>query len=141
MKFEAENKFTTERYSPICLHIEADCDVWSKEYTVDRLKQHLTKVTHTFLVEGGRAVTSRKYYDQAFHHRKIGVYKPPLPYIINISDLKSDPRLLNELLELSKDEEMLGYVLRQAVGRIFEDVNFELYHNSISRVLIVRLEK
>jgi hypothetical protein len=30
--------------------------------------------------------------------------------------------------------------VKQAVGRIFEDVNFEIYHNSVSRVLKVRLQ-
>ena len=48
-------------------------------------------------------------------------------------------RLLKELHDL--DRETLQYVLLQAVGRIFEDVNSKLYHNSISKVLKVRLEK
>jgi hypothetical protein len=32
-------------------------------------------------------------------------------------------------------------VLKQAVSRIFEDINLELYHNSISRALRVVLQR
>ena len=56
-------------------------------------------------------------------------------YRSRVSDLL--PELLKELSILDKKDRK--FVLKQAVGRIFEDINSELYHNSISRVLEVRL--
>jgi len=38
------------------------------------------------------------------------------------------------------DEKDKKFVLKQAVGRIFEDINFDLYHDSISANLEVILE-
>jgi hypothetical protein len=49
------------------------------------------------------------------------------------------PKLKKEISEL--DNQTRGYVLRQAVGRIFEDLNPKLYHDSISKVLVVKLEE
>ena len=37
------------------------------------------------------------------------------------------------------DEQDRKFVLKQAVGRIFEDINFDLYHDSISANLEVIL--
>jgi hypothetical protein len=48
------------------------------------------------------------------------------------------PKLIRELH--SPDSRDRQFVLKQAVGRIFEDVNFEIYHNSVSRVLMVMLQ-
>ena len=136
---DSKINYTTEVYNPVCYHIENDYKYWSTNYTIDHLKRHLATVTHTFILDNGNAViASRKYYDQAFYLQKIGAFKPAPSYIIYLSDLKKDTHLLKELHEL--DKETLQYVLRQAVGRIFEDINCKLYHNSISRVLKVKIE-
>jgi hypothetical protein len=134
---------TTPTYNPVCYHTddEKECNCWSTNYTIDHLKQHLATVSHSFILDNGKHVKSRKYYDQAFHLLKIGAFKPALPFIIYLSDLENDSFLIKELVEAGKDNETLGYVLRQAVGRIFEDINSELYHNSISKVLKVKIEK
>ena len=47
--------------------------------------------------------------------------------------------MIYELNQL--DENDRKFVLKQAVGRIFEDINFDLYHNSISANLEVVLVK
>lgn len=85
-----------------------------------------------------RQVTEyRKYYIQVLDMQKIGYFDIQLicPYIISLGDLTL--RLKHELLKL--DGIQRGFVLRQAVGRLFEDVNSKLYHTSISQVLKVRL--
>jgi hypothetical protein len=46
------------------------------------------------------------------------------------------PKIIRELYDL----DIRKYVLKEAVGRIFEDIDSELYHNSISRVLEVKLK-
>jgi hypothetical protein len=107
---------------------------WTKSYLVDRLKQHLA----TFEESDPDNFDPRKYYNRAHHHLKAAAFDPVPPYIIYLSDLSKTPRLVKEILELDKADR--AYVLRQAVGRIFEDVNSDLYHNSISRVLKVELQ-
>ena len=67
----------------------------------------------------------------------IGALKPTPAFVISLSDLT--PKLIKEINEL--DNQTRGYVLRQAVGRIFEDLDSKLYHDSISKVLVVKLEK
>jgi hypothetical protein len=47
-------------------------------------------------------------------------------------------KIIKELYDL--DIESRRYVLKHAVGRIFEDINSDLYHNSISKVLEVKLK-
>ena len=116
---------------------------WSNSYLVDRLKLHLATVEisnkdyndnlgdiRVFNLE------SRKYYNRAHHFLKIGAFKPVPPFVINLSDLT--PRLIKELYGLENYDRR--FVLKQSVGRMFEDIDFELYHNSISKVLRVELQ-
>ena len=80
-------------------------------------------------------ISNRHYVNQAFHYLKIGILRPVPEFLISLSDLS--PKLVKELAAL--DKKTREFVLKQAVGRIFEDINAKLYHNSISRVLNVRL--
>ena len=109
-------------------YINSDHDPWSLSYLVDILKQYLAAYVVSIVNDKGEAVASRKYYDRAFELRLLGVLKPTPIYQIYRSDLALG--LLNELDAL--DPYSRTYVLHQAVGRIFEDINFELFHNSIS---------
>ncbi len=79
----------------------------------------------------------RKYYHQAYHYLKIGAFASErVPkFLISMQDL--EPSLLRELANL--DNEDRNFVLKQAVGRIFEDINSRLYHVSISKLLEVEL--
>jgi hypothetical protein len=109
-------------------------DPWRKSYLIDRLKQHLA----TFEESDPDNFDPRKYYNRAHHHLKAAAFDPVPPYIVYLSDLSKTPRLVKELQELDRADR--AYVLRQAIGRILEDVNFDLYYNSISRVLKVELQ-
>lgn len=110
---------------------------WLTSYIIDRLKQHLANVRYTLRNNEGETVEGRKYYDQAYRMQNIGAFKPTPSFIIHLSDLTR--KLFKEISEL--DNHTRGYVLRQAVGRIFEDLNPKLYHDSISKVLVVKLER
>ena len=113
-----------------------DRTLWCTSYIIDQLKQHLANVRYTLTNDKLVNVEGRKYYDQARRMQNIGAFKPTPSFIIHLSDLTL--KLIKEIREL--DNESRGFVLCQAVGRIFEDLNSELYHNSISKVLKVRLE-
>lgn len=117
--------------------IKEDSDIipWTNRYLLDRLKQRLAIVQETHL-SCATMFDNRKYYNQAHNYLKVGAFKPVPPFVVNLSDLT--PRLIDELYQLDNYDRR--FVLIQAAGRIFEDVNFELYHNSISKVLNVRLE-
>jgi hypothetical protein len=81
----------------------------------------------------------RWYYYKAYHYLKLGLFlrKDAPPFKISLSHLS--PEMIYELSQL--DEKDRKFVLKQAIGRIFEDINFDLYHNSISANLEVILVK
>ena len=111
-------------------------EVWTTNYLIDRLKYHLSNVSDKPRVDDSRNFGDRKYYNQAFDLLGIGVYKPTPFFIINLSDLTLELReVLSDL-----DIQCRQFVMKQAVGRIFEDINSELFHKSISRVLQVKFE-
>jgi hypothetical protein len=102
---------------------------WTTDYAMRKLKLELA----TFEVDG-----SRKYYEQAkYLQYRIAVYKPVPIFTVYLSDLSQ--RMVDELRSL--DPKTLEYVLKQAVGRLFEDLNAEYYHNSVSSMLRVRLKR
>jgi hypothetical protein len=119
-----------------------DRDLWSINYLIDVLKKRLACVTQSTTNTNAssdsdkESVDSRVYYDQAYKMLKIGALRPAPTYIILLRDLT--PKIISELYRLDTNDR--GYVLKQAVGRIFEDVNSDIYHNSISRVLKVQLK-
>ena len=122
----------------------ADCDsqveFWTTEYLIDKLFLRLVEVKETIHNKDKEEIHVRKYYRQARELFKwIPIAKPSPAFIIYISDLT--PRLKTELEELITTPDTLKYVLNQAVGRIFENLNLEKYHLSIARNLRVRFEK
>jgi hypothetical protein len=78
---------------------------------------------------------SRKYYYRALKYQKISLAKPTPFFKVSLQDLSLD--YLRALLQLESEER--EYILKQAVGRIFEDINFNLYHDSISSILKINL--
>jgi hypothetical protein len=139
MSFGYDNyKESKDKTFSFYTHID---DPWLKSYLIDRLKQHLATAEigindYKNNLQDKRVFDGRKYYNRAYHFLKVGSFKPVPPFVINLSDLTR--RLIKELYQL--DEQDRKYVLKQAVGRIFEDINFELYHSSISRTLDVDLQ-
>jgi hypothetical protein len=88
------------------------------------------------IVEDTAAIfDKRKYYNRAHKYLKNGRFNPTASFVINLSDLT--PTLINEIYAL--DDTDRGFVLELAVRGIIEDINFELYHNSISKILRVEL--
>jgi hypothetical protein len=85
----------------------------------------------------GTRIVINKYYLQAWKlQRFISVGYPPPYFVIMLSDL--NPKLKQALKDL--DDETKNYVLNQAIGRIFENINPKLYHLSIARRLRWKLE-
>ena len=82
-------------------------------------------------------IDDRWYYYKAYHYLKLGLFlrKDAPPFKVSLSHLS--PEMIYELSQL--DENDRKFVLKQAVGRIFEDINFDLYHDSISANLEVIL--
>lgn len=120
---------------------------------IDRLKEHLTSVKlsdskiKTDLLDGPDGMRiifdSRKYCNQAHNYMVIPIRKElgkPVPnYLVSLSDLSAE--LIKELEKL--EQRQLSYVVKQAVGGIFQDlveeINPNLYRNNISKILKVRL--
>jgi hypothetical protein len=110
--------------------------VKSEEYKttpciIDYLKRHLAGVIQKSELE------DRKYYLRALSLLNMGAMSPTPIFYVDASDLSIE--LLEDLNEL--DVTTKDFVLKQSVGRIFEDINPELYHNSISKVLRVKLSR
>ena len=119
------------------MNLEHGSSGWLTSYLIDHLKQHLATYAEVKTNSEGETIHVRFYYDQALQMLKIAAYNPVPPYVIQYSHLTS--RLQSELDQLHDID--LIYVLKQAASRIFEDINPELYHNSISRVLRVVLQR
>jgi hypothetical protein len=121
--------------------VKYDEDLWTEEYLIDLIFLRLASIKENLCNDKAQTVHVRKYYRQASELMKwIPVSKPPPEFIINISDLT--PRLIKELTQniTSKEKTRITYVLTQAVGRLFENLNFDTCHLSILRNLNVRFE-
>jgi hypothetical protein len=82
-------------------------------------------------------IDDRWYYYKAYHYLKLGLFlrKDAPPFKVILSHLS--PEMIYELSQL--DAKGRKYVLKQAIGRIFEEINYDLYHDSISAHLEVIL--
>lgn len=121
-------------------------ELWTTDYLIFRLKENLATVPissnhKTDLLDWypqgheNKVIDARKYYNQAYHYLKIGCLKPVPPFLVSVPELSR--RIVIELAELEIEDR--HYILRQAVALIFQEINNELYHNSISAVLVVKL--
>jgi hypothetical protein len=128
--------------------VKVDEVVWSIECTVDELQLDLCRakeeimIDRGFYVNGKRSVKTliiKKYYRQARELMKwIPIARPSPEFVINASDLSTE--VIKELSVRADNPDAMGYILKQAVGRIFENLDFNLYHLSIARSLKVRVE-
>ena len=115
----------------------SDIEYWTISHLTDELFLQLAKIKE-ILNYNGKKVTFYKYYNQALRKWKwIPIYKPKAKFIINISDLT--PRIYCELKSLTKHT--IQYVLKEAVKRIFENIDFKFYHEHIEDNLEVVLDK
>lgn len=117
----------------------------TSNYLIYRFKEHLGTVNisdshKTDLLDWypnghhKKVIDFRKYYNQAYHYLKIGALKPIPRYLVSLSDIS--PRLIEELAEFEKRDR--NYILKQAIALIFQEINSELYHNSIAYSLEVQ---
>lgn len=112
-------------------------DDWTLEFLIDELKQHLAKVIDPVANSvNQQQFDIRKYYHRAHHYLKASAFQPIPPFVIDLEDLS--PRIIRELYQVDRDD--CVYILRQAVGRIIEDVNSKIYHNCISKILTVKIQ-
>lgn len=104
-------------------------EAWSTERLIDELFLELDNVKELNEKSG---LTKRKYEEQAkwLIHR-IPVYRPTPAFIMNLSDLST--KIKEELADL--DNETLDYVLKETIGRIFEDIGQRYFRLSVRRFL------
>ena len=115
-------------------------EYWTIECLVDKLSLNLCSIRQTIINDNGIAITIRKYYAQARELMKwIPIARlPSNEFVINISDIS--PEIVKEIESVASNHKTLQYVLTQAAGRIFENLDFEYYHLSVARNLRVRFE-
>src|SRR5919198_3409278 len=105
-------------------------DYWTYECLIDELFLQLAGRKEV-VSHNGKNVTVYKYYHQAMILRRyIAVADPENrpSFIVNLSDLT--PRIISELKAIDD----IQLVLRQAVGHIFQNIDFRLYHLSVAKV-------
>ena len=119
-----------------------DRNYWTTECAKDELFLNLARVEETITKKGEdniKILRVKKYYRQARGlMRWIPIARPPPDFVINTSDLT--PEVKQEIESLIPYPKTLQEVTHDAVGRIFENLDFRYYHLSIARNLRVRFE-
>jgi hypothetical protein len=139
-EFSSVLKDWNKRGGAIKLSLREGCqrDIWSIEYTVDRLLFEMLQIKDD--VEGWEDYQNKgqksKYYERAREAIKMAAGRPAPFFVINKSDLTL--RLRKELAGLKRDT--LEYVVSEAIGRICENVNAKLYHLTLKKCLGWRFE-
>jgi hypothetical protein len=109
---------------------------WSENCLVEQLFLELATTKLLVSHDGKCGITIYKYFNEALRLRDSLIFSRPAPeFIVNLSDLSS--RVIAELQVLQDPQD----VLKQAVGRIFENIDPVQYHLSIASELEVRLEE
>jgi hypothetical protein len=127
-------------FEPVTGRGNEQIEYWTIECLIDQLFLNLCSIRQTIINDNGRAVTIRKYYAQARELLKwIPIARlPSNEFVINIFDIR--PAIRKEIESIANNHKTLQYVLAQAVGHVFENLDFEYYHLSIARNLRVRFE-
>jgi len=108
---------------------------WTEECLIDTL--FLELATTKSLVSHNRrcGIIIHKYYNQAFAlYKWIPIARPAPKFLVDSSDLST--RVLAELKVLKNPQ----VVLKQAVGRIFENIDAPYYHMAVASALEVVLK-
>jgi hypothetical protein len=113
-------------------------ELWTSEKLIDELFLLLVSISESVSNDKGETISVTKYPRRARELcKRIPVARPPPDYIVEKSDLNE--KLRTELVEEITSEEARQHILKEAVGRIFENLNSREYHLSIARNLKVRL--
>ena len=116
-------------------------EVWSIECTKEELQIDLSRMVEniTFPDNNDGQMKMLTVYQQAKDLAKwIPIARPAPEFIINAKDLS--PGAIEELESRLDDIPTLTYILKQAVGRIFENLGHAYFHLSVARNLRVRIE-
>src|SRR5919197_2387082 len=98
---------------------------FTDECLIDEILLCLASIKHNVTNDQGRTLRVPKYYSQACVLQKyIAVAKPTPKFVIKRQDLT--PEITRALKMLPKLEAQI--VLKRAVGRLFENLSFRLYH-------------
>jgi hypothetical protein len=109
-------------------------EYWTEECLIDELFLQLAFTKQTIL-HNDKSITVHKYYHQALALRKwIPIARPAPAFVVDISDLSA--RTVAELKVLNDPQT----VLKQSVGRIFENIDTRQYYLSIAQFLEVVLK-
>jgi hypothetical protein len=121
-------------------------EYWTAACLEEQLFLNLASIRCQIKVVDSQNVTKlihyRRYYRQALNKMyRIPVWNPSSPFIIYFSDLTDEVK--QQLLDYYKTgyPKVFRHIVTQAVGRIFENLNFEYYHCSVARHLRVKIEK
>jgi len=96
-----------------------------------------SKSEEAYRCNTGSGVLRRLYEEQArYKMYRIPVFRPPPIFIVYLKHL--DDRLKKELANL--DRESKDFVMREAIGRIYEQVNKQFFLLSVKPLLKWRLE-
>jgi hypothetical protein len=110
-------------------------DRFTEARLIDELFLELATTKSIVSHNGTCGITVHKYYNQALALRKwIPIARPVPEFVVNMSDLSS--RVIAELKVLNDAQT----VLKQAVGRVFENIDSVQYHLSIAILLEVVLK-
>jgi hypothetical protein len=105
--------------------IEEEREYFTNSFTIDQIFSEISRLVEIVTI-GGKEIKVRKYYNRALQIVKfVNLTKQDQEFVINISDLS--PRIIAELKTLSKLD--ADYILKQAVGGIFENINSKRYHS------------
>jgi len=84
-------------------------------------------------------LSNEKFYDKQAYDLiyRIPVHQPTPSFEIKISDINPDVK--KELDVRWGNRKIIDYILREAVGRIFENIDERYFQLSVKRLLQVRL--
>jgi len=116
-------------------------DLWTTGRLIDELFLNLISIKEIIYNDEGRPVTVHKYYHQAREKMlriPITKGKGRTSFVIHISHLTE--KVGKELIDYYADagKQAFTIVLKQAVSKIFESLDFEYTHISIMKNLTVR---
>src|SRR5918996_1583544 len=118
---------------------------WTTERVIDEVSLSLMSVKSQFCMINARddsrnrgpGVLRRIYEEQArYKMYRMVVYRPPPVFIIHLKDL--DEKVKRELAK--RDKDIIDFILKQAVERIFDQVDSRYFLLSAKQYLNVRLE-
>ena len=115
-------------------------DKWTTGRLIDELSVNLATAKEIMFTGDGKRITIHKYYHQAREKvYRIPLYRNLIPFIIHLSDLTEKVRKELDIYYKETGEKELALVLKMAVIKIFENLDFEYAHISVMKNLTVRL--